>query len=92
MTANNVAVLSKEKDFTVFQFGRHRIRFKAPFSLEKYTKVKEWDHGYLVVMAKYSHNNKEEEEYIDLTPILRNLYLDPEEFLSQIKAVRIEND
>ena len=43
-------------------------------------------------MAKYSHNNKEEEEYIDLTPILRNLYFDPEEFLSQIKAVRIEND
>lgn len=29
--------------------------------LEKYTKVKEWDNGYLVVMAKYKHNKQEEE-------------------------------
>lgn len=31
------------------------------------------DHGYLVVMAKYRHNLCEEEEYIDLIPILENL-------------------
>ena len=28
--------------------------------------------GYLVVMAKYAHNNDLEEEYIDLIPILRS--------------------
>ena len=67
------------------------IRFKAPYSLEKYTAVKEWDDGYLVVMAKYRHNSESEEEYIDLVPILENLYILPEEFLKPIKEVRIEN-
>lgn len=35
-------------------------------------------------MAKYAHNEKEEEEYIDLIPILENLYLDAENFLKFI--------
>lgn len=52
---------------------------------------KEWDNGYLVVMAKYSHNNEYEEEYIDLNPILENLYIPSNEFLSKIKEVRIQN-
>ena len=63
------------------------IRFRAPYSLERYTAVKEWDHGYLVVMAKYKHNDKPEEEYIDLAPILQNLYFDADAVLSQIKGV-----
>lgn len=46
--------------------------------------------GYLVVMAKYSHSMQDEEEYIDLIPILENLYFDAEEFLKPIKEVRIE--
>ena len=58
MTVHNEAVLGNEKNFTVFQFGRHIIRFRAPYSLERYTKVKEWNKGYLVVMAKYEHNDK----------------------------------
>ncbi len=84
------ATLSNEQNFTVFRYGEHTIRFKAPYSLEKYSLVKEWDHGYLVVMAKYSHNMQDEEEYIDLIPILENLYFDAEEFLEPIKEVRIE--
>ena len=55
---NGIATLSNEKNYTVFQFGDHKIRFLAPHSLEKYTSVKEWDNGYLVVMAKYKHNEK----------------------------------
>ena len=55
MAISNEAVLSSEKNFTVFRFGRHIIRFRAPYSLERYTKVKEWDQEYLVVMAKYRH-------------------------------------
>ena len=47
---------SNDKNYTVFRFGNKVIRFKVPNSLEKYTAVKEWNNGYLVVMAKYSHN------------------------------------
>ena len=54
--------------------------------------MKEWDNGYLVVMAKYKHNDKPEEEYIDLAPILQNLYFDADAVLSQIKGVQIAND
>ena len=92
MAAGNEAILSNEKKFTVFQYDRYVIRFKAPYSLERYTKVKEWDHGYLVVMAKYVHNDKEEEEYIDLVPILENLYFDAEAFLAPIKKVRVADE
>ena len=88
----DVAFLSNEKNYTKFQFRNRIIRFKAPYSLEKYTEIKEWDHGYLVVMAKYKHNEKPEEEYIDLIPILKNLYFDTDEFCRQIKGVKIAND
>lgn len=86
------AILSNEKNYTIFQFDNHIIRFRAPYSLEKYTKIKEWDYGYLVAMAKYAHKEDEEEEYIDLIPILKNLYFDPDEFLKPIKKVRIADD
>lgn len=88
----NEGVLSNEKNYTKFQFGNHVIRFVAPYSLEYYTEVKEWDNGYLVVMAKYKHNEKPEEEYIDLIPILKNLYFDTDEFCKQIKGVKVAND
>ena len=83
------AWLSNETGYTVFRFDDKVIRFRAPYSLERYTAVKEWDHGYLVVMAKYKHNDKPEEEYIDLAPILQNLYFDADAVLSQIKGVQI---
>ncbi|WP_297021432.1 hypothetical protein [uncultured Dialister sp.] len=59
--------------------------------MERYTAIKEWDHGYLVVMAKYKHNPQPEEEYIDLVPILKDLYISPEKFLQNIKEVKLEN-
>ena len=61
------------------------------YSLEHYSAVKKWENGYLVVMAKYRHNKTDEEEYIDLVPILENLYIDADNFLKQIKEVRIYN-
>lgn len=85
------AVLSNDKNFTIFRYMNYVIRFKAPYSLERYTAVKEWDKGYLVVMAKYKHNEESEEEYIDLIPILKKLYIIPEEFLKPIKEVKVEN-
>ena len=86
------AVLSKDKDFIIFKYGNRIIRFKAPYSLDYFTAVKEWEDGYLVVLAKYAHNSESEEEYIDLVPILENLYISPQEFLKPIKEVKLEND
>lgn len=86
---NNTAILSSEKDFTSFTYGHHHIRFRTSPHLERYTEVKEWDNGYIVCMAKYDNSDEAEEEYIDLVPILRNLYFDPEKFLRPIEKVRV---
>lgn len=84
----NYAILKNDKGYTIFEFNNHIIRFATSSKLEKYTKVVEWDNGYLVVMAKYK-NMDEVEEYIDLIPILQNLYYDIDEFLEPIKEVKI---
>lgn len=86
----NEAILSSMDGYTAFSFGGYHIRFKAPYSLERYVDVVQWDDGYLVVLAKYSHNAEPEEEYIDLKPILDGLYIDSETFLKPIKKVRID--
>ena len=83
------AILSSGGGFTAFSFGGDTIRFRAPYSLERYVVVVRWDDGYLVVLAKYSHNAEPEEEYIDLKPILAGLYIDSATFLKPIKSVRI---
>ncbi|MCM1126499.1 MAG: hypothetical protein NC429_08490 [Lachnospiraceae bacterium] len=88
----NEAILTNDARYTIFRYGKYTIRFKSPYSLEKYTQVKEWDMGYLVVMAKYYHNEKQEEEYIDLVPILENLYFNVNDFLKPIEKVRISYD
>ena len=89
MNDQNQAVLSSKGDYTSFSFGEHVIRFRTSSHLERYTKVLEWDNGYLVTMAKYDNSPTEEEEYIDLIPILENLYFDPKSFLEPIKDVKI---
>ena len=81
------AYLSNDKDMIKFQYGNKIIRFRGPYSLEYFTSIKEWDDGYLVVMAKYKHNQRPEEKYIDLVPILENLYIDVSKFLKPIKEV-----
>ena len=86
---NNEAILSSNKEFTSFKFNGHHIRFRTSPRLECYTRVVEWDNGYLVIMAKYE-GCEEEEEYIDLIPILENLYFDVDDFLKPIQKVRIE--
>lgn len=81
--------LRSQGEYTIFQFNHDIIRFRTSTRLERYTSVVEWDHGYLVVMAKYK-NIGEVEEYIDLIPILDKLYYDVEQFLEPIKEVKIE--
>jgi hypothetical protein len=83
------AYLSSKGRYTIFKFGDTELKFIAPYSLERYEKVVEWNHGYLVVMTKYSHNNELEEEYIDLIPILKSLYMDEDTFLKPIKNVEV---
>ena len=85
----NTATLSSNGDFTSFTYGNHCIRFRTSPYLERYTSVKEWDNGYIVCMAKYLNAAEPEEEYIDLVPILRNLYFDPVKFLKPIEKVRV---
>ena len=46
------ATLSNADGFTAFSFGGYNIRFKAPYSLERYTDVVKWEDGYLVVFLK----------------------------------------
>lgn len=85
----HTAILSSEGAYTYFLFGGQRIRFRTPESLERYAVVKQWDNGYLVVSAIYKGTG-EEEEYIDLIPILQNLYIDCDSFLKPIKQVEIK--
>ena len=83
------ALLSNYGDMTSFRYGNNNIRFRSPKCLKRYTEVKEWDNGYIVVMADYEGLG-ETEEYIDLLPILKNLYINPEAFLKPIKSVKID--
>lgn len=86
---SNCALLTNDDTYTIFEFNGQKIRFVTSKKLEKYTKIIEWDNGYLVVMAKY-HGIPEVEEYIDLIPILEMLYYDVNSFLSPIKEVKID--
>ncbi len=88
----NTAYIKNENNYTIFTFGKYRIKFIAPYTLEKYIKVKEWDHGYMVVETKYKQHDHNEEEYIDLIPILENLYFDVDKFLEPIKEVKVLYD
>ena len=47
------ALLSNNGDMTSFRYGNSNIRFRTPKRLKRYTEVKEWDNGYIVVMADY---------------------------------------
>ena len=83
------ALLSNQGNMTSFRYGNSNIRFRTPKRLKRYLDVKEWDNGYIVVMADYEGLG-ETEEYIDLLPILKNLYINPETFLKPIKSVKID--
>lgn len=89
MTRNG-AVLSNLHGVTSFRSGEYNIRFRTPSILNRYTEIKEWDNGYIVVMADYEGIGVTE-EYIDLIPILRNLHIDPDSFLRNIHNVKIGN-
>ena len=82
------AVLSHRGGFSSFSFGGDVIRFATPHCLRRYVRVKKWKDGYIEVDADYGHG--EEEDYIDLLPILNNLYYDADEFLRPIRKVEVK--
>ena len=86
---NRRATLGCDSPYTSFTFGGRTIRFRTPRTLRRYIEVKEWDKGYLVVTAEYDGVADPVEEYIDLVPILKNLYCDPQEFLDPIEEVAV---
>ena len=87
----NAAILSNKGDMTSFEFGNYNIRFRTPSRLKRYTDVKEWDNGYIIVMADYDGIGITE-EYIDLVPILKNLYINQSVFLRPIQTVKIKKN
>lgn len=87
----HTAYLGNSGDLTSFTYGPHVIRFRTPKRLERYTDVRTWDNGYLVVGAQYGGADDPVEEYIDLEPILENLYFDVPGFLAPIKEVRLDD-
>ena len=89
MAEQSTAYLSNNGEYTTFTFGGRTLTFLTSKSLERYTSIKEWDNGYLVVMAKYTTRPTEEEEYIDLVPILENLHMNVDEFLNPIQHVEV---
>ncbi len=91
MQENSTAFLSNDGQYTTFSFNGRTITFLTSKNLEKYTKIKTWDNGYIEVLAK-NKNEKEHEDYIDLIPILENLYMSPKSFLSKIKNVEVHYD
>ena len=83
------ATLSSQGDMTSFTVGDLSIRFRTSRHLVRYEKVTEWDDGYIVCIAQYDNSPAPEEDYIDLIPILKNLYFEPKEFLSGIEKVEV---
>lgn len=87
---DDTAVLSSFDNYTTFSFGGKTLTFRTCDGLEKYVKVLTWDNGYIEVLAKYRQMEHEIEEYIDLIPVLDDLFMDKNAFLNPIKNVRIE--
>lgn len=85
---NENAILSSVGEYTTFTYGGRTLTFMTSKDLDRYTEIKEWDNGYIVVVARYKSKG-EGEDYIDLLPILENLYMDADAFLKPIKGVEI---
>ncbi|MBR0196760.1 MAG: hypothetical protein IJQ34_01360 [Kiritimatiellae bacterium] len=81
------AVLSNDGKYSFFSYDGNVIKFMTSPRLDRYVKVNKWDNGYIEVIAQYGE--KKVEEYIDLIPILKNLYINPQTFLNPIKEVEV---
>ena len=76
------AFLTNNGNYSSFVFGDKEIRFRTSAKLNRYTEVRKWDAGYLVVMADYQTLGLTE-EYIDMVSILNELYFDTKNYRPQ---------
>ena len=86
---DSTAYLSNERDIIAFAAKGRTVRFRGPYSLVRIAEVTQWDNGYMTVNAYYSQQDEPVEDYIDLVPILEDLYIDPQKFLSNIRTVEV---
>lgn len=86
---DDMARIRVDGKYTTFTFRDKCIKFRTSTKLKKYLRVKEWDNGYLVVDVDYSTIG-ETEEYVDISSVLDDLYIDSESFLKPIKGVLID--
>ena len=87
---SGIAYLSNYGEYTTFSYGDHTIKFFTGKGLKRFVRVKQWENdiGYIVVDCE----NKDStivEDYIDLIPILENLYYDPVKYLEGIREVQL---
>ena len=87
MKTADTAYLSNEGKYSSFSYRGDVIRFMTSPRLVRYAEVTKWDNGYIEVVARYGE--RDEEEYIDLVPILKNLRVDPDKFLKPVKRVEV---
>lgn len=86
---NTTAYLSIKEDHVIFSYLDRDIRFRCPKGLMRFENVVQWDKGYLVVNARYSHTEGIIEDYIDLIPLLHEMNVNAEEFLNPIERVEL---
>lgn len=84
---HKTATLSCADGYTSFDMGSRVIWSHLPQSQALHGC--QADNSYIVVDAEYEGLPSTVEEYIDLVPILENLYLDPATVLSPIKKVHV---
>lgn len=87
----NIAYLSCGGGYSYFKYKNRTLKFRISDRVLKLLSVKEWDpeYGYLVVDVLHD-NRGAVEDYIDLLPMLDNLYIDAGNFLKDIKRVEVE--
>lgn len=85
----DMARIRVDGKYSIFTFRDKCLRFRTSTKLKKYLRVKEWDNGYLVVDVDYSSLGVTE-EYVDITSILNDLYIDAQSFLEPIKGVTVD--
>ena len=89
--SSDTAYLSAENGYAFFQYLDQTIMFLIGTSIQKFVRVKEWDDGYIVVDEE-TKDQHQRESYIDLRPILGNLYMNGDDFLKPIKKVEVKQD
>jgi len=83
----DTAELSNEGRMVFFSFGGKRIRFLGAKCLRRFVTIRKWHDGFIEVVA--DNGGRVEDEYIDLVPILKNLFIDPEAYIKPIKKVEL---